>query len=321
MPVGTLDRTPPPFFRQGPSALSKVIFFSALALFLMMADARFQMVAPLRSALAVALLPMQRMLAVPVEIWGNGLQYLQGLHEAQTRAQTANARLVNLSERAARTDQLMLENLRLRKLLELRPALQVQSLAAEVLYEAADTYSRRVFIDRGAQHGLLAGSPVINDDGVLGQVTRVHPLTAEVTLLLDKDAAIPVLNSRTQQRSVAFGGHSGGSRMELRYLSVDSDIEAGDPLTTSGLDGVYPPGLAVGRVASVTRRSESGFARVVVQTAAAAEGVRHVLVLAPVGLQMPARPDAVPQAEAPAGDRMLNTPRRSPTAAKPASTP
>ena len=319
MPVGTLDRTPPPFFKQGHSALSKLIFFSALALFLMVADARFLMVDPLRSGIAVALMPLQRALAVPVQLWQGGQHYVQGLHEAQTRAQAAGARLATLSERAARTEQLALENQRLRGLLELRPALQVRSMAAELLYEAADPYSRRVFIDRGARHGLVAGSPVINEAGVLGQVIRVHPLTAEVTLLVDKDAAIPVLNTRTQQRSVAFGGTSGGSRMELRFLSVDSDIENGDALTTSGLDGVYPPGLAVGRVASVTKRSESGFARVVVQPAAAAEGVRHVLVLSPLSEQLPARPVDAPEASVPAADRTLGSPRRG--AAKPAAAP
>ncbi len=319
MPVGTLDRTPPPFFKQGHSALSKLIFFSALALFLMVADARFRMVDPLRSGIAVALMPLQRVLAVPVQLWQGGLQYAQGLHQAQTSAQAASARLAGLSERAARSEQLALENQRLRALLELRPALQVKSVTAELLYEAADPNSRRVFIDRGAQHGLVAGSPVINEAGVLGQVTRVHPLTAEVTLVVDKDAVIPVLNTRTQQRSVAFGGTSGGSRMELRFLSVDSDIENGDALTTSGLDGVYPPGLAVGRVASVTKRSESGFARVVVQPAAAAEGVRHVLVLAPLAEQMPARPVDAPADTGPAADRTLGSSRRG--AAKPAAAP
>jgi rod shape-determining protein MreC len=262
---------------------------------------------------------LQRVLAVPVDLWANGLNYLQGLHDAQRGAQEASARMASLAERAARTEQLALENTRLRNLLDLRPALQVRSMAAEVLFEAADPYSRRVFINRGLQDGLVGGSPVVNNDGVLGQVTRVYPLTAEVTLLVDKEAAIPVLNTRTQQRSVAFGGHSGGSRMELRYLSADSDIEAGDLLTTSGLDGVYPPGLAVGRVASVARRSESGFARVVVQAVAPAEGVRHVLVLDPVGLQMPPRPADGPEAALPAADRTLSTPRRSP--AKAASAP
>ena len=318
MPVGTLDRTPPPFFRQGPSALSKLVFFAALALFLMVADARFQMVLPLRAAISVALIPMQRVLAVPVDLWRQGQAYLQGLHEAQTGAQAASARLAALAERATRSDQLALENQRLRALLELRPALPVSSFSAELLFEAADPYSRKVFIDRGAQRGLVAGSSVVNEAGVLGQVTRVYPLVSEVTLLVDKDAAIPVINTRTQQRGVAFGGASGGSRLEIRFLSADSDIEAGDALQTSGLDGVYPPGLPVGRVISVARRSESGFARVIVQPAAVAEGVRHVLVLAPTASQMPARPAERSEAGPQALERSV-APRRA--AAKPASAP
>ena len=319
MPVGTLDRTPPPFFRQGPSALSKLVFFAALALFLMVADARFQMVLPLRSAISVALIPLQRVLAVPVSVWQQGQGYLQGLHEAQTGAQAASTRLAALAERAARSDQLALENQRLRALLELRPALPVSSMAAELLFEAADPYSRKVFIDRGAQHGLAAGSPVINEAGVLGQVTRLYPLLSEVTLLVDKDAAIPVINTRTQQRGVAFGGASAGSRLEIRFLSADSDIEAGDTLQTSGLDGVYPPGLPVGRVISVARRSESGFARVIVQPAAVAEGVRHVLLLAPTASQMPARPVERSEAGPQALERATGGPRRTP--AKAASAP
>jgi rod shape-determining protein MreC len=319
MPVASLDGTPPPFFRQGHSALSKLGFFAALAVFLMVADARFQMVAPMRSAIALGLMPLQRALAVPADLLVGAQHYLVGLHEAQVGAQAASQRLAALSERAARSDQLALENQRLRGLLELRPALQVKSTAAELLYEAADPFSRRVVIDRGARHGLVAGSPVINEAGVLGQVTRVHPLTAEVTLLVDKDAVIPVLNARTLQRNVAFGGSHGGSRMELRFVAVDSDVDTGDLLSTSGLDGVYPPGLAVGRVTSVARRSESGFARVVVQPAASPVGVRHVLVLQPVGLQMPERPAPAPEPAEAAADRTLSTPRRAAT--KPASAP
>ena len=82
-------------------------------------------------------------------------------------------------------------------------------MAAEVLYDAPDPFSRKVVIDRGATHGVVIASPVINEAGVLGQVTRVYPLSAEVTLLTDKDAAIPVLNTRTQLRSAAFGVQRG----------------------------------------------------------------------------------------------------------------
>jgi len=310
MPLGTLDRSPPPFFRQGPSALSKLVFFSALSLFLMVADTRFKLVEPLRAGLAMVLLPVQRVLAVPLEVWDGGGDYLRGLSAARDSEHKTQARMAAVAERAARTDQLAQENARLRALLDLRPALTVRSLPAEVMYEAADLYSRKVFIDRGLQHGLVLGAPVINEAGVLGQVTRAYTLTAEVTLLADKDAAIPVINTRTQQRSAAFGaGGAGADGMELRFMSGTADVKVGDLLHTGGLDGVYPPGLPVAQVASVERRAESGFARIALTLAAQPGGVRHVLVLEPVGLQLPPRPEPAP-AESVKAERQLKTPSR-----------
>ncbi len=291
MPIGTLDRTPPPFFRQGPSALSKLVFFSALALFLMVADSRFKLAGNVRTTLAVLLLPVQRALAVPVDMWNGGSDYFLGLQKALSNEKRTQERLARQADRMQRTQQIEQENARLRALLELRPALAVRSQAAEILYEAADPYSRKVLIDKGANQGVVVGSPVVNDAGVLGQVTRAYPLTSEVTLLGDKDAAIPVMNTRTQQRGAAFGGAAGGlNTMELRFTSANADVQAGDILNTSGLDGVYPAGLLVARVMSVERRGETGFARVLLKPEANADGVRHVLVLEPVGVQMPPRP-------------------------------
>ncbi len=310
MPLGTLDRTPPPFFRQGPSALSKLIFFSALALFLMVADVRFKLVEPLRQAAAVALLPVQHALAVPVEAWHGGGDYLRGLNRAQAAEREARARMAVVAERAARTDQLAQENARLRALLDLQPAINVRSTPAELMFEAADPFSRKVFIDRGSQHGVLPGAPVINEAGVLGQVTHAYPLTSEVTLLSDKDAAIPVINTRTQQRSAAFG--VGGTHgMELRFMSGNADVQVGDLLHTNGLDGVYPPGLPIARVVAVERRVESGFARIALTPAANADGVRHVLVLEPMSVQLPARPAPVAAPDTGKVERKLTTPRRA----------
>lgn len=288
MSLGSIDRTPPPFFRQGPSALTKLSFFSALALFLMVADTRFEFARPIRAALATALLPVQRTLMVPVQMWQGGEAYLGGLNEALANERVAAEKLALQSELAASAERLAAENTRLRTLLDMRPALQVRSIAAEVLYEAADPFSRKLFIDRGASQGVLLGSPVIGPDGVLGQVTRVFPLSSQVTLLIDKDAAIPVLNARTQARSAAFGG-AGGDTLELRFMSPTADVQVGDELTTSGVDGVYPSGLSVARVAAVERRVESGFARILLTPSASGDGVRHVLVLEPLSAQLPKR--------------------------------
>ena len=292
MSIGTIDRTPPPFFRQGPSALSKLILCSALALFLMVADARFAVAAQLRALLATALYYPQQVLLMPVQALGIAGDYVLGLRSARAAEEAARLALARQAERASRVEPLLAENARLRGLLDLRPGLSVRAQAAQVLYEASDPYSRKVIIDRGMTQGIIPGSAVINEAGVLGQVTRVFPLSAEVTLLTDKDAAIPVLNTRSQARSVAFGSAAvPGGGMEMRFMAGNADVRVGDVLTTSGVDGVYPPGLPVARVTAVDRKLDSGFARIVLAPAASADGVRHVMVLEPIGLQLPARPE------------------------------
>ena len=308
---GTLDRTPPPFFRQGPSALSKLLFFAALALFLMVADRRMKLAEPLRDGLAVVLTPVQRALAVPVELIEGGGDYVRGLSAARAAEQQARETLAALADKAARAAELARENERLRALIDLRPALPVRSIAAEVMFEAADPYSRKVFIDRGKTHGIALGSPVVNEAGVLGQVTHAYALTSEVTLLADRDAAIPVINTRTQQRSAAFGGGGAQAVMELRFMSGNADVQVGDLLHTSGLDGIYPPGLPVAKVAQVERRAEAGFARIALTPAAAPDGVRHVLVLEPVSVQLPERPAPASAAPNVKVDRQLKTPKKA----------
>ena len=309
--LGTIDRTPPPFFRQGYSAVTKLVFCSALAVFLMVADTRLAVVAPLRIGLATLLAYPQRALMVPIEIVAGGNDYLRGLAKALQAEDAARQQLALQAERVALAERLAAENGRLRALLDLAPAMAVRSQAAEVQYEAADPYSRKLFVNRGAVQGLVIGAPVVNEAGVLGQVTRLYPLSAEVTLLTDKDAAIPVINRRTQQRGAAYGGLAKGSAMELRFVAANADVVVGDVLYTSGVDGVYPAGLAVARVLSVERQAEGGFARVILAPTAPADGVRHVLVLEPLGIQLPQRPAAEPET----GAKTSGKGRKAPAAA------
>ena len=293
MPLGTLDRRPPPLFHQGPSALTRLAVFSAVALFLMAADTRFAVTRPLRAGLSMVLLPLERLLEVPMQLSHASGEYMAGLHQAQADLAHAQTTLTAQSAKAARVDTLLAENARLRALVDLKPGLAVKSQAAEVLYEASDPFSRKIFIDRGTQQGVALGAPVIDEAGVLGQVTRVYPLASEVTLLVDKEAAIPVLNTRTHQRSAAFG--SDGASMELRFMAGNADVKVGDVLQTSGVDGIYPPGLDVAKVIKVDPRADSSFARIALVPTASADGVRHVLVLEPMAMQLPQRP--VPEPE------------------------
>ena len=302
MPLGTLDRSPPPFFKQGPSALSKLVFFSALSLFLMVADIRFRITQPVRSVLATALYPVQWLALQPVRAVRSSSAYLTGLDQANSSSEQASKKLAVQSLRAGQVEQLLLENSRLRKLLALREQLSTSVMAAEVLYDAADPYTRKIIIDKGLLQEVALGSPVLDESGVLGQITRVHPLVSEVTLVIDRELAIPVLNVRTGARSVAYGdptAYSGGfgSGLELRFMGSNSDVQVGDLLTTSGVDGVYPPGLPVAKISKIERRAESAFAKIFCTPQALITGARQVIVVKPVSAQIPPRPiaiDAVP---------------------------
>ena len=305
MPLGTLDRNPPPFFRQGASAFSKLIVFSALALFLMVADTRFSLTRPLRMAVATALYPVQWLVMQPVLWVRDGSRYFESLQTAQSAQEAARQKLGQQALRANQVEQLMLENTRLRKLLALRERFASSGQAAQVLYDAADPYTRKVVIDKGLVHGIEAGSPVLDEAGVLGQVTHVYPLLSEVTLVIDRDHAIPVLNTRTGARSVAYGDPTGahGGSLELRFMAGNADVQAGDILTTSGVDGVYPPGLPVAKVERVERRADSAFARIYCSPQALVDGARHVMVLQPVSGQLLPRPAAEDPAPAKKGGR------------------
>ena len=291
MPLGTLDRDPPPFFRQGPSALSKLAVCSALALFLMVADARFKMMQPMRVVLASALYPVQWLALQPVLLVQAVSTYVTTVASAESAQEAARRKLSLQSLRANQVEQLELENLRLRKLLDLPPRFAATAKAAQVLYDAADPFTRKVVINKGLMHQLVLGSPVLDEMGVIGQVTRVYPAMSEVTLITDRDHAIPVLNARTGARGVAFGDTSThADALELRYMAANADVAVGDLLTTSGVDGVYPPGLPVARIEKVERQVDAVFARIYCVPLALVSGATHVLVLAPLSDQMPARP-------------------------------
>jgi rod shape-determining protein MreC len=299
MPLGTLDDTPPSFYRQGPSALSKLIIYSALALFLMALDARLGLAQPIRTGLSVFLYPIQWLAIKPILLVRDGTHYLESLGAGQGQENALHQKIEQLAQRANQLDALALENTRLRSLLGLRDRITTSGQSAQVLYDAADPYTRKVIIDQGSLSGIVAGSPVVDETGVLGQVTRVYPALSEVTLITDREQAIPVLNTRTGARGVAFGDAAMRSNtLELRFMSTNADVLPGDILSTSGVDGVYPPGLPVAKVDKIERRVDSAFARISCTPLALVSGVGHVLVLKPVSDQIAARPTPNAPAEA-----------------------
>jgi len=287
MPLGSLERSPPPFFKQGTSALTKLVLFSALSFGLMFADQHYNIVQPARWVLSLLVYPVQWIALRPQAVWDHLDDVLESKQEALNVADQARAQLLKQSVRASQVEQLTLENRDLRQLLQLRERLNTPAMAAEVLYEAADPFTRKMILDKGALQGVITSSPVMDEQGILGQVTRVHPLVSEITLVTDREHSIPVLNTRTGARGVAFGESQGAPLLELRYMATNADIEVGDMLTTSGVDGVYPPGIPVAKVVKIERRADSVFARILCESMARVQGARHVMVLEPVKLTQP----------------------------------
>lgn len=273
-----MDSTPPPLFVRGPAPFVRVVFFSLLAVFLMVLDARFGYMEPLRQGLLWIAYPMQRAATAPI----TAAEQVTGFFVSQAKLQQENASLrgerLKASQDLLRMQSLEQENAQLRALLAARERTPSKSVFAEIVYLGRDPFARKVIIDRGSQDGIEAGQPVIDVGGVIGQVTRVHPLIAEVTLVIDKAHPVPVQVVRNGLRGVAYGSGD-GTTMELRFMATNAEIDAGDVLVTSGIDGVYPAGLPVARVQRVDRSAGYQFARITLLPSGGPGQNREVLVL------------------------------------------
>jgi rod shape-determining protein MreC len=283
-----MEYSPPPFFKTGPSPLARLLIFSALSLAILVADNRFNYLASLRQVAAVVVYPLQRVAAAPASI----VRRIGDFFTTHGSLREDNARLAREGyENAAlllQLNALQAENAQLRELLDARQRLGIELAAAEVLYAARDPFTRKVVIDRGSQHDVRAGQPVVDNHGLVGQVTRAYPWLAEVTLVTDKGQFVPVQNVRNGLRAVLSGTGSDGA-LELGFIPLNADFQSGDELVTSGIDGVYPPGLPVARVTNVERRADQIFARI---TGAPLGGVaNHTHVLIVTGSrELPPRP-------------------------------
>lgn len=284
-----MEYSPPPLFKQGASARAKVVFFSLLALALLSVDSRLRSLTVIRQVIGTALYPLQMVALMPrdavfaVGDYFTSVSTLERENKRLKQQQTLNAETLQQSQ------QLYAENAQLRKLLGASARLPLKSLMSEILYDTRDAFTRKIVLNRGSESGVAPGQPVIDDVGVVGQVTRVFPFTSEVTLLTDKDQAIPVQVVRSGLRSVAYGrGQAGG--LELRFMATNADIQKGDLLTTSGIDGVYPAGLAVAKVVQVETKSSATFAHIVCQPSAGIDRNKQLLILL-ADTKLPPRPD------------------------------
>lgn len=270
--------SPPPLFDRGPGPLVRLILYLSLALAFFIIDLRFKHVQTyIRPAIAVWIDPLQQLMQLPWRLASTGRQYLRDVVELRQRRHRLGQQELALSERLARIEQLDSENRRLRTLLQLPIYPERTTQVASILGARRTPQSQKLLINRGQMNGVKDGQPVIDPVGVIGQVTRSLPVSAEVTLITDSNQATPVESGRTGLRSVAFG--TGDGLLELRYVPANADVRVGDVIVTSGLDGIYPAGLAVGQVIRIDSQSAHAFGRIICAPLAGVEHYNEVVVL------------------------------------------
>jgi rod shape-determining protein MreC len=288
MPV-VVGHQPPPIFRRGPAPLVRLLVFAAIALAMLVTDLRFRYLEVLRQAISVVTYPLQIAAATPADVVRNASLYFATLLEVQGENAELRHQRLETAQKLLRFDQLAAENAQLRGLLEMGERTPVKAIGGEILYSVRDPYSRKVVLNKGSQQGIATGLAVVDPLGVVGQVTRVYPIQSEVTLLTDKNQAIPVMVQRSGLHGVAFGAGQGA--LELRFVEANADVQPGDHLVTSGLDGVFLAGLPVAVVNQVDRGTQS-FERINCTPATGVERSRLVMVLGPA--VPPAAADAAP---------------------------
>jgi rod shape-determining protein MreC len=267
----------PQFFRHGPSLLARLVFFVLLSLALMAADTRFKFLFEVRQAFAVVIYPLQRLAGVPTATYDLINEFFVSQHLTDENMHLQQQRLIDRGQ-LQQLRALEAENAQLRKLLETAQRLESSAIMAEIVHVPRDPFNRKVILDKGSQSGIQPGQIVVDDVGVVGQITRNYPWLSEVTLITDKDHSVPVQVIRNGLRSVVSGTGKDGM-LELRYLAVNTDIQEGDTLVTSGIDGVYPPGLPVAVVSKIERNPSYVFAHVTCTPAAAVGHHRQLLIL------------------------------------------
>jgi rod shape-determining protein MreC len=274
-----MDYQPPPFFSRGPAPLVRLGFFVSLAVLLMVLDARFGYAESLRTVVATLIYPLQRVALAPAELLDAAGDFFTTQVALRQENDQLKAKDLRVASDLLTLESLRAENAQLRHMLDARERIPRAATAAEILYQGRDPFSRKVIIDKGGQQGVETGQAVVDDVGVIGQVTRVYPFLAEVTLITDKEQRTPVEVVRNGLRAVIYGGGDRGT-LDLSYTAANTDVQVDDLLVTSGLDGTYPPGLPVAKVTKVERDAASSTAKITCIPAAGPDQNRQVLVLA-----------------------------------------
>lgn len=265
------------FFNRGSSAVARLVIFGLLSILMLFMDARYQSFEAVRSVIQFVAYPFQQLTTFPGRVWRSGADYFTLQNKLLAENTQFRQRQYTDSIKLQQLQFLQSENQQLRNLLDVRQRANYSTQTCEIAYVEQDFFARKVIVDRGSFSHVQAGQVVMDDIGIVGQITHVYPLASEVTLITHKDHAVPVQVLRSGLRSVVFG--SGNiSELTLRYMPMNADIVVGDELVTSGIDGTYPAGIRVAKVTKVERDPAYPFARIVAIPLAGVDQKRQLLI-------------------------------------------
>ena len=268
----------PAFFVRGTKPFSRMVFYCALSIIFMAVDARLNYLSQVRQAFIAALHPFEMAANAPSEWVRDINKYFSAHNELVQENYALKQQAFEYQVSLQRLNTIQAENEHLRSFLNGNIPIQPKAVLGEISHMGRDPFTHVVVVNRGSQQNIKAGQAVVDSKGVIGQVTRVYPFTSEVTLITDKELSIPIQIERNQLRAIAFG--EGNNTLDIPYLPTNVDIKVGDKLVTSGIDGVYPAGLAVAIVTKIQQNPESPFAKIVSTPVAGVSNHLQLLLLA-----------------------------------------
>lgn len=295
-----------PFFTRGPSPLARLTFFTLVAIAIMIADHRFQALSFARMAIGAVLNPIERALMVPGQMFSRGAAYFSDQDRLLAENRELNQKILELAAEGQQGRLILAEKPYLDVLGQTQQRFAGTGLIAEVIRDARNPYMRKIIINKGVTQGVTAGLAVIAGDGVVGQVTAVGVMSSEVTLSTEKDQAVPVLIVRNGLRAIAVGSGRGDGSIDVPSLPLGTDVQIGDKVVTSGIDGTYPPGLGVAIVSQVEKNPAFSFAKIVAQPVAAAAHHRFVKVMLKDPAQIYPKPDVGTEEKKPGRETQAN---------------
>jgi len=269
-----------PIFKHGPSPQNRLIFVLILSALLMFLDHKMASFDTARGYLQSMVSPLQYLASAPKNMLDWAADNLTTRRNLMQRNEQLTANETILKEQLLELDIVKRENARLRALLSSPVRADSKKMVAEILSVDSDPYSHQVVINRGANDGLYEGQPVVDENGVVGQVLHVGTISSRVLLITDVTTAVPVRILRNGIRLVANGTGT-IDRLTHNFVPHSTDIEEGDVLVTSGLGGKFPEGYPVAKVNVVIQDESRPFARVQSEPIAQIDRLRYLLLLWP----------------------------------------